>query len=251
MQNDQHSEEINLDHFRIHSRREIGVILHSIQESRQLVRLAIRAGSDAVLTSILQVDIDGDTVVVDCGPNEAINRRMMEAETINFETILNGITVRFEIDGIEECLFEERLAFVFPVPTSLIRLQRREHYRIGTPRVDPAQCTINVPGNGKKLAVTLRLENVSGGGVAIIDEKLEIDATIGHIYEDCRIALPNNTFLVVKLQIRNVREIRLQNGKVVRQIGCLFVELPRPMLAAVQRYITSLEREHNARLSGS
>ena len=251
MEIDNNPEEPDLDSFRIHSRREIGAILQSIMESRQLVQLAVRGGGNAILTSILQVDTDGDTVVVDCGPDEALNRRIVEAGTTKFETMLDGITVRFDVDGIEECLFEERLAFVFPVPTSLIRLQRREYYRIDTPRVNPLQCTIYVPVQEKKVAVILPLENVSGGGVAVIDEKCSLDPTIGNIYEDCRIALPNNTFLIVKLQIRNVREISLHNGKVVRQIGCLFIELPRPMLAAVQRYITALEREHNAKSSRS
>lgn len=250
MHTDDDAEAHDLASYKIHSRREIGAILQAIQENRQLIKLSIRSGMQSGMTSILQVDPEGDNVVVDFTSDTVLNQRLLEARQVKFETMLDSIKISFEADHVEECLFEERLAFVFQLPASLLRLQRREYYRIETPRVNPVQCTIFVPENSEKTSVTLPLENVSGGGVAIIDEKFRLDSTIGRIYDDCRIALPNNAFLIVKLQIRNVREIKLQNGKEVRQIGCRFVDLPRAMLTAVQRYITALEREHSAKGSG-
>jgi len=40
-----------------------------------------------------------------------------------------------------------------------------------------------------------------------------------------------------------VQDITLPNGKSIRRLGCLFVDLPKSMMNAVQRYITRLERE--------
>jgi c-di-GMP-binding flagellar brake protein YcgR len=42
----------------------------------------------------------------------------------------------------------------------------------------------------------------------------------------------------------------LLNNKTNHRLGCAFVDISRGNLAAVQRYITKLERERNARLAG-
>jgi hypothetical protein len=48
----------------------------------------------------------------------------------------------------------------------------------------------------------------------------------------------------------NSQELTYPNGKSIRRVGCMFVDLPNATLAAVQRYITKLEREQNARATG-
>jgi flagellar brake protein len=84
----------------------------------------------------------------------------------------------------------------------------------------------------------------------VIDEKKLLDNTIGRIYKDCRLDLPGGTVVTASLQIRNSHDLTLASGKSIRKIGCMFVNLPSPMLAAVQRYITKLERERNAKATG-
>lgn len=232
--------------YSIHSRREIAAILRSISSQKQLVRLTID-DNDSVVTSILDVDEPADTIIVDCAPDPDLNARIVAAARAGFNTALNQISIRFESEGLRECLYQERPALAMSLPRSLIRLQRREFYRVETPRLNPLRCTIQIPAEGRRYSVTLPLQNVSGGGIAMIDEGDLLRATVGMSFRDCRIELPNRTFLVVDLQIRNIRDVKLQNGKTVRRLGCLFTELPKPMLAAVQRYITKLERERNAK----
>ena len=62
--------------------------------------------------------------------------------------------------------------------------------------------------------------------------------------------LPGGSLVVTTLQIRNSQEITLPNGKIIRRLGCLFVDMPKSMMGAVQRYITRLEREQNAKSTG-
>jgi c-di-GMP-binding flagellar brake protein YcgR len=50
--------------------------------------------------------------------------------------------------------------------------------------------------------------------------------------------------------VRNSIDMTLLNNKTSRRLGCQFVDISRGNLAAVQRYITKLERERNARLAG-
>jgi c-di-GMP-binding flagellar brake protein YcgR len=94
------------------------------------------------------------------------------------------------------------------------------------------------------------LADISCGGVAILDNKQQLSTTIGDNYPNCRIELPEIGPVTTTLQIRNSQDVELLNHKTNRRIGCLFVDISRGSMAGVQRYITKLERERNARLAG-
>ena len=94
------------------------------------------------------------------------------------------------------------------------------------------------------------LSDISCGGIAILDNKLQLGNTIGNSYDGCRLELPEIGPVTMTLQIRNSLDLTLLNSKTQRRLGCEFVNLSRGALASVQGYITKLERERNARVSG-
>jgi c-di-GMP-binding flagellar brake protein YcgR len=242
----------DLTPFKIHSRREIISLLRSLHERNQLVSMHADGEAEAVVTSILEIDEESGMLVVDCAPSDTVNQSIVASDNISFETVLDNIRIVFFATKIGECLYDNSPALCIAIPVSLIRLQRREYYRVPTSVANPLRCTIHIPhdaGDGFS-TIVVPLQNVSGGGIAIVDEKKALDNTIGRIYKDCRIDLPGGSLVVATLQIRNSQEITLPNGKAIRRLGCLFVELPQSMLAAVQRYITKLERERNAKATG-
>jgi c-di-GMP-binding flagellar brake protein YcgR len=247
MENFNTPETSDLSPYMISSPYEIMAIMRNLCERKQLLRMLIVRGEESIVTSILHIDVSDESIVLDISSDERINERILAASPLRFETVLDNISISFEVPQVEQCLFEDRPAFLMPLPVAALRLQRREFYRVETPRINPARCVIQIPNENGRTAVSLPLQNVSGGGVAILDEQNMLDPTIGTVYEDCRIELPDRTFLVVKLQIRNTRQVKLTDGRSMRRLGCLFIELPRPMLAAVQRYITKLEREQNTK----
>jgi c-di-GMP-binding flagellar brake protein YcgR len=227
-------------------------LLRNIGARNQLVRMVIKGGTESVVTSILKVDEDSNTVIIDCAPSNLQNEHILESDNLAFETLLEHIRILFFATQVESCVYENLPAFSFTVPASLIRLQRREFYRVLTPVTNPVRCTIQVAdenGEGSTTAV-VTLQNVSGGGIGIVDEKKLLDNTIGRIYKDCRIDIPGGAPVIATLQIRNSYDLTLTNGKAIRRLGCLFIDLSKPMTAAVQRYITKLEREQNAKSTG-
>lgn len=237
----------DLGPYQLTSRREIVALLRNIDEHNQLLRMIFNNGLDTIVTSILQIDETGGSLIIDCAPNEHQNRRAVESDHIAFETQLDRIRILFFSDRVESCLFEDAPAFRIALPASMVRLQRREYYRVATPR-----CTMTIthkPGDNA-ITVTVPVQNISAGGIGIIDETRTLDDTPGRIYENCRISLSGGPPVVATLEIRNTQDVTLANGKSVRRLGCLFVDLPKPMLAQIQRYITKLEREQNSRSAG-
>lgn len=249
-QEDHGDDDLDLSPYKVSSRREITALMRALCEQRQLIRLLVEGSGDSSVTSVLHVDEVNGTVILDVPADASLNRRLLDSENISFETVLERIRILFFATQVEECEYGDLPALCIPLPTSMIRLQRREFYRVATPLSTPLRCTIQIVDGETVQPVTLSLLNVSGGGITIIDDQHQLDHTVGRIYRGCQIYLPGSTVVTTALEIRNSVDLRLENGKHSRRLGCLFHDLPKAMLAVIQRYITRLEREQNARNNG-
>jgi c-di-GMP-binding flagellar brake protein YcgR len=240
----------NWHNYLIESRREIIALLRSIGVKNQLIRILINGEADVAVTSILEVDPENDEIIIDYSINREQNERIVAARHVSFETTLDRIRIIFTSDNIGKCTYDERPALFFTIPESLIRLQRRELYRMETPVSNPLRCIIALHKEFLEGKCVLPLADISGGGIALLDEKMLLDNTIGTIYTDCQLDLPDLGSVTTSLQIRSSHDITLLNGKTNRRLGCQFREIPKLMLDRVQRYITKLERERNSKING-
>jgi c-di-GMP-binding flagellar brake protein YcgR len=240
----------NWHDYEVGSRREIVSLLRGIRDKNQLIRMLIQGDADVCVTSILDVDPDAGHVTFDCSINKEQNARIAAASQVAFETTLDKIRILFGTDKVAEVMFNNVPALRMALPESLIRLQRREYYRMSTPVSNPVRAVIPMPeelGGGTHV---FPLADISCGGIAILDNKLLLGNAIGQVYPDVRIDLPEIGTVITALQIRNSLDMTLLNSKTNRRLGCAFVDISRGNLASVQRYITRLERERNARIAG-
>ena len=240
----------NWHNYQVESRREIIALLRAVSEKNQLLRLLINGEADVAVTSVLEVDVDNEQVIIDCSINREQNQRILAARRLAFETTLDKIRILFWSDDVYNIEYAKRPALAFQIPSSLIRLQRRDLYRMETPLTNPVRCVIPLPDDLGGAICNFPLADISGGGIAIMDEKMVLDNTIGRNYKNCRIDLKDIGTVITTLQVRSSHEMTLLNGKTNRRLGCQFFDISRPMLNMVQKYITKLERERNARLNG-
>ena len=242
----------DLSPYQVNSRREVISLLRSISQHNQMINMLANQGAVAIVTSVLEVDDNTDEVIIDCAQHERVNEQLLASDNISFETALEHVRILFFANRVTECTYDGAPALKIMLPTWLIRVQRRECYRVLTPLINPVSCTITIPGasSTEPCTHTMVLQNVSGSGIALIDEFSILDDTIGRVYHNCRIDLPGGSLVVASLELRNAHQIELANGKTVRRLGCLFVDMPQAMMAAIQRYISRLEREQNARAAG-
>jgi c-di-GMP-binding flagellar brake protein YcgR len=236
--------------YEVESRREIVALLRQIAEKNQLVRVLIKGEADVCVTSILDVDPDTNTVTLDRPVSRDQIERMVAAGAVRCETSLDKIRILFGADGLREISYDGGTAIRANIPASLIRLQRREYYRMATPVSNPVRVTIPLPAELGGTLEIFPLADISCGGIAVLDNKQILGTTIGATFAGCRLDLPEIGPVMTSLQIRNSLDLTLLNNKTNRRLGCQFVDISRGNLAAVQRYITKLERERNARLAG-
>jgi len=236
--------------YEVESRREIVALLRKIVEDKPLVRLLVKGEADVCVTSLLAVDADNGSIVLDRSISQEQNARIVATPRVMCETSLDKIRILFWLQGLRETRFDGSIALAADLPATLIRLQRRESYRMPTPVSTPVCATIPLPpamGGGSTI---MTLADISCGGIAILDNKYQLGNTIGETFTNCRIDVPEIGPVTTSLQIRNSIEMTLLNNKTTRRLGCQFVDISRANMAAVQRYITRLERERNARLAG-
>ena len=240
----------NWHDYEVSSRREIVALLRQIQEKKQLIRMKIKGEADVCVTSILDVDADAGQFVLDRSINREQNERIVNAVGVSCETYLDKIRILFSLGSLHDTDFDGAAALAADIPASLIRLQRREFYRMPTPVTNPVPALVPLPfelGGGN---ASFPLADISCGGVALLDNKMMLNSTIGQTFTGCRIDLPEIGTVTTSLQVRNALDVTMLNNKMSRRIGCMFVDISRGNMAAVQRYITRLERERNARLAG-
>jgi c-di-GMP-binding flagellar brake protein YcgR len=125
----------------------------------------------------------------------------------------------------------------------MIRLQRREHFRVPMPIAHPIRCIVPSPTPEDPDPIGTNIVDISCGGVALADTSGRIGADTGLILNDCRLLLPEAEAVVTSLEVRNTAQIRLPNGSFQNRLGCKFVNLPNDMAARLQRFVMTVERE--------
>lgn len=240
----------NQSPYQVESRREIISLLRGFKEQNQLISIMLNNGDEIFISSVLEVDDSNNTLIIDCVPGEEANQHVVEASSVFFDGLLDRISIQFSSSRLQKTTFEARPALQMPIPTHMIRLQRRENYRINTPVSNPIRATMPVEVDGNIEHVKFSLVDISCGGIAILDDRRILRVDQHDIYQDCLVDIPGIDVIDLTLEIRNSQDLILLNGKTNRRVGCAFVNLSSRTLATVQRYIMKLERERNAKITG-
>lgn len=229
--------------FTVSWKKEILYILRAVMEKNALISAYFNRGNSFMLTSIIDIDPDEELVFLDYGADEEFNKKILESEKIIFVTAHDKVKVQFVTNRIEKTQLESRDAFRIELPESLIKLQRRDYYRVTTPIVNPLKCIVLMEGQRK---VEMVVADISIGGVGVVLPATEAAVEQGMIFNGCSLVLPEIGNIVATMEIRNVFEVTLRNGLKTKRAGCQFVNLPANMQTMIQRYIIKVERERRA-----
>ncbi|WP_397476119.1 flagellar brake protein [Pusillimonas sp.] len=220
-------------------------VLRSLALENRLIHMRATGGDASILTTLLHIDSKKEALIFDGSSDDKLSRQMLDAEKLHFEASQNGVHVSFATGPATSRLYQDRPALNLPYPAELIRIQRRDTFRVATPQNNPVLCTIPVE-NG---AVTLSLEDLSGTGLGASDSANQLEGVVGQIYSGCTLALPGSEPLEITLRLVQMREFE-RAGKQLRHLGFAFENLRGAALARIQRYVSTLEREALAKSRG-
>jgi len=237
-------EGLDYEDFRIHDRREIVGILRDIIERRSLVTLNF--GADFIITSLLALNTETGELFFDIAQDDAANSRIRSAGKLLFVTLVDNIKTQFEAERAENAVFEQRPALRTRMPASVLRLQRRNHFRVKAPRAEPLVCAIPLPGGAVARFV---IGDLSVSGIAVLAGPDFDIFQPGAIFDNCRIELPEHGEITTSIEIRNLVPAGGNGADAARfRFGCRFLNLAGTVESLLQRYINHLERSRRALL---
>jgi c-di-GMP-binding flagellar brake protein YcgR len=202
-----------------------------------------RNGEEMFLTTLLAVDADKGRLIFDCSGSIETNRCLVLSEKNIFRGHPGGVPVHFSTGMASEISFEGDKAFSVALPDHVVRLQRREHFRIETPRVNPLILVARLAdGRLLKLAV----HDISVGGAGVDSAELPEGIELGTVLRNCHFALPGDTKeLFFSATVRNYRDYETRLGQRGWRIGVQFDDLSAGDQSRIQRYIAKVERERH------
>lgn len=233
--------------FALRDPREIAQVLHGLMDARSMLSARLSPGGYACPTALLAVRDDG-TLVLDGNRDEAMNRRMAEAERMLCIAQLDLVPIRFRLTAARRIVYEDYVAFAAPWPEALLRLQRREMYRLEVSPAAPALLHVGEADQAPDPTLAgLRVLDISGGGMAVSvpDGQHGRFAPHGHV-SPCLLRLGEAAPLPVTLEVAYATRYEVR-GVPHWRTGCRFVGMTASVEKQVMHYIFQVERQRNAR----
>lgn len=207
----------------------------------QVLQAIIRAGSAAYVTSrsittrtsirLLEIDGYGRLLFV---PLSALplGLPLEQAENVLFTTDHDGVPIEFTCQHPARVRAGDRDGYAVRLPEYIIRLQRRNAYRLPAPAIE---CRLE-PEESHADPFTPNVLDVSGGG---LDLEMPADGpTLGeNASYTCSLFLPALGHVWARLKVVSI--FKTATGL---RYGCQFVNLSAPAELLLQRYILEEQR---------
>lgn len=233
----------NLDRFTIRSKSEILYILRYLIKRGELVTVHFNQGQDILLTTLLRAEADDDKLIFDWGGSEKNNKKLLKAERLFFVVAPDGIKIQFSTGQASQIDFGGENAFSVDLPDEAIRLQRRDYYRVTTPREGRLLASFMLRGKDQRLP----LYDVGIGGIGLIMSRNDLYVEIGDILSDLVLDIPGLETSRSRLEVRHVTLISPIRGQPYTRIGCQNVgERRMSDEAKIQRYMIKIEQDRRA-----
>lgn len=230
------------DRFRIEGRTAIQFTLNQFVEKREKFTAVFGDGNDSFITTLLAVWPQSGRLVVDRSGSPEVNARFLRSDHVVFAARPDGVRVQFSGEHPQTVMFEGDEALAVSLPDHLVRLQRRDSFRIETPRVKPALLRGRLPGGQE---VDLPLHDLSVGGCGVTASQLVDGLEVGVKLEGSRLVLPEPEKVELRLEstVRHISETGGRSGAGQWRIGLQFLDASAAAEIRIQRYIARIEHE--------
>lgn len=233
------------EEFLVHSRSSIASILRNLMRENRTISAYLSTSDDMVATTILHVDADKNMVIVEPARDPKLNHIFSDTHNVLFDLKQNNVILQFTAEHTQPARFNGQAAVFIELPDKLLRLQRREFFRVAASITNEnVTCAITDKyGN----SYTVDVEDLSLGGIGTT---VEIDALPANMvikqfanFRNSSLRIPGVGALSLDLQVRNCIEKVHSSGKRIIRLGLSYVDLPPDKENQLQKYINRLQLE--------
>jgi flagellar brake protein len=235
------------DRYALRGRMEILFVLEEMIHRREPVSVHFDGGKEMFLTTLLEVKPLQKKLIFDWTGSRETNHRVLQSRHAVFVARPDGIRVQFSSGHVELVEYGDDQAFAITLPDLLLRLQRREFFRIDTPLARPLRfgCWGAAP-----VVCEVPIHDLSVAGLALTVVELPDDWQAGLALERCAFALPGHSDVIADAHIRHITELDARNGQRQWRVGLQFENLGPSMEVHLQRYIVKVEHDRHTIADG-
>jgi c-di-GMP-binding flagellar brake protein YcgR len=233
----------NLDEFIITFRREIIFYLRQLINDSVQLTVVFNHGKDSLLTMLLDVNEETDTLIFDWGGSEEANQKFLQSEKNNFVARPHGIRNQFVTGHAKQVTYNGQRAFAVKIPEKYLRLQRREFFRLTLPMTQRPICTLRAP-DGREMKTDV--VDIGLGGLALEVTSLLFPCELGMSFP-AMIEIKDQSVLRMDIRIRYVGTVERGVHRAVR-LGCNFEKVTAGQENEMQKFISQVQREERAKL---
>lgn len=240
MENNYSEEEI--ERCTLTNRHEIVFQLKSLIKRGDRVSVIFQEGKQSFLTVLLDVSAKDGVFYFDIGGSNEINQAFLKVDHCSFTAFVDGIRIQFSGKHCRQAKLQGDPAFTAQIPDSMLRLQRREVFRLQLPTTKPFTCRIR---RGTPQETLLPLHDISVGGVGILSTT-PLDYAQLEKLENCWIDLRESGMIHCALEVRYINAMASRTGKSLWHLGCKFITLSPSDETLIQRFMARIEAERRA-----
>jgi len=205
---------------------------------------------ESFITAITDINKEKQTLTLDCAPKDDLNKKLIEADEVIFNSVVSGIQVQFSHKNITTTSIKGNTAFLLSAPETLYWLERRKFYRVRSPLSNPALCTIKIPVTldhqeaTKELTLKVQDLSISGLCLQIEPENLTNAFQISNTLDNCFIELPEIGHFYSTLRVRHQRPLIPDRDDKTQLLGVQLIHASPAAETKIQCYMQLVEREN-------
>lgn len=234
----------NEEDYIVRNPKEINQILSGLIEDKTNLRISFNRGNEDFLTNLISLDMESGHAYFDMTVDDVFNQRMLNSAQVTISKD-EGIRLKWQSSKHTQVALIDGKALQVEIPKELIRMQRRELFRLKTPIVKPLSCQIPIPNlinPNKQEIITYYLVDVSLGGIGLtVPTVIHPSIEVGQIFDGCKIEFPDVGEANVSLVVRNIIPLSSEESQKFR-IGMEYVRPTRANENMIHRYTFDLER---------
>lgn len=191
-------------------------------------------------TQLIGVNQEHNLLIFDTSPNDEINQLVIDTKRLFCATSIHDIPIEFELTSPKQAKLAGKLVFVSQLPENLIRMQRRQFFRVTIPNSISAVCYFQTADKNIKMEI----HDISIGGLSImIIGDFPLPFEMYNVYEKCEVQLSIGNNLKLDLEVRNHLKKPPIRKKPVIQVGFAFRNISEAEMNQIQRFIFNIESQ--------
>ena len=230
-----------LKEFRVGSTSTINRICSAIYSEENEIYVYLRQKENYFVTEILDIDFEQNLIYLATPYDKKQIADISLATPYCLISFPEGVKIQFDGMGLEQVEHQRAQALRVEIPKTLIRLQRRNYFRVLADDVFRAQVKLEVP----KLLEPFSVVDFSLTGCGLNVTGKAADFKVGQGFENVRLNLPDSDeTLLLNIHVKNI-QTSTETPEIVF-LGCEISHIQRHSERRLQRFLLITERRQRA-----